>query len=154
MSSWVEKLWPFGAAVVAGVATAFVEPPTEGEPLARYVSAGTMALGLIVAGFTATQRNMLLGMGGAKVLRYAATTGYYKDVLGYLAQCIYAGLIVTLASMIGIFIDNCCWVWPLWLALWVGSIVLVVALLIRNEWLMARIFTRFMEEQKRSKPTD
>ena len=106
-----------------------------------------MALGLIVAGFTATQRNMLLGMGGSKVLRYAATTGFYKEILKYLAHCISAGLFVTLVSMVGIFISRSGWAWPLWLALWVGSIILVVAFLVRNELLMARIFARFMEEQ-------
>ena len=107
-----------------------------------------MTLGVVVAGFTATQRNMLLGMGGTKVLHYAATTGYYKDVLDYLAHCIYAALFVTVVSVPGMFLDGSSWGWSLWLALWVGSVFLVIGLMVRNEWLMSRIFTHFMKEQK------
>ena len=108
-----------------------------------------MAIGLIVAGFTATQRNMLLSMSGSRVLRFAATTGYYKDVLHYLSECIYAGLFATFLSLIGIFLEDC-GVWQsVWLGALVGSILLIICILVRNEVLMNRIFTRFMEEQKK-----
>ena len=108
-----------------------------------------MALGLIVAGFTATQRNMLLSMSGSRVLRFAASTGYYKDILNYLTGCVYAGLSVTVLSLIGIFLEDC-GVWQsVWMAIWVGSIVLIICVLVRNELLMNRIFTRFMEGQSK-----
>lgn len=147
MSSRVERLAPVAlAAVGAGVALV-VDLVWEHEPFSRHVATGAMALGLIVAGFTATQRNMLLSMSGSRVLRFAASTGYYKDILNYLTGCVYAGLSVTVLSLIGIFLEDC-GVWQsVWMATWVGSIVLIICVLVRNELLMNRIFTRFMEGQ-------
>ena len=138
MSLKTERYGPISVAVIAGVAAAAFDAVAELEPFSRYVSAGTMTLGLVVVGFTATQRNMLLGMGGSKVLRFAANTGYYKDIISYLAHCIFAGLSVTVLSLVGLFIDTCSLEWTSWLALWVGSIVLVIGILIRNEMLASR----------------
>lgn len=151
MSRTTERYLPLLAGAIAGGAIGCADVFAGVEPFSRLASVGTMTLGVVVAGFTATQRNMLLGMGGTKVLRYAATTGYYKDVLDYLAHCIYASLLVTVVSVAGIFVENGGWARSSWLALWVGSIVLVVALMIRNECLMSRIFTHFMGEQSRQK---
>ena len=151
MSRRFEQLAPLVVAGTFGLAVAYLDHILVFSPLPLSVSAGAMALGMIVSGFTATQRNMLLNMGGSRVLRYAAVTGYYHDVLAYLAHCIYAGLAVTLLSLIGIFVvDQARWICIVWLSFWSGSIVLTVALLFRNEALMARIFLKFMEEQKGS----
>lgn len=147
MSRTSERLLPFIAAGVAALLAVVVAQRFEVEPFSRFVSAGTMALGLIVAGFTATQRNMLLGMSGSRVLRRAAASGYDEDILNYLARCIYAGLFVTLVSVAGVFIEDCSWIWISWLALWIGSIFFMVAQLVINEWLMSRIFKRFMEDE-------
>ena len=101
MSRRSERYLPFVVAVLAGGAAAVADAIADVEPFSRLVSVGTMTLGVVVAGFTATQRNMLLGMAGTKVLRFAATTGYHKDVLDYLAHCIYAALFVTAVSAVG-----------------------------------------------------
>jgi len=145
MSRRGERLWPLvlagGTGVLAGV---YLNEIPGLDP------AATMALGLIVAGFTATQRNMLLSMSGSQVLRFAATSGYAKDILSYLADCVYAGLFATFISLIGIFLgDHGIWQ-SLWLAFWVGSLLLMILILVRNEWLMHRVFTRFMDEQGKS----
>ena len=148
MSRKAERHGPYFLAVIAAVITAVmvVVFASEAEPFSRFISVGTMTLGVVVAGFTATQRNMLLSMGGTKVLRFAATTGYYKDVRDYLAQCIHAALFVVVVSAAGIFISENSWAWFLWLAFWVGSLVLVLVFMIRNEVLMSRIFTHFIKE--------
>ncbi len=146
MSRRGERLWPLVVAVVAGgLAGMYLDH----IPSPEHMATATMALGLIVAGFTETQRNMLLSMSGSKVLRFAATSGYYKDILNYLADCVCAGLFATLVSLIGIFLgDHDMWQ-SVWSAFWIGSILLMILVLVRNQWLMHRVFTRFMEEQRK-----
>ncbi len=146
MSRRGERLWPLAVAFVAGGLSGVY---LDHIPSLEHMATATMALGLIVAGFTETQRNMFLSMSGSKVLRFAATSGYYKDILNYLADCVYAGLFATLVSLIGIFLgDRGMWQ-SIWAAFWIGSILLMILVLVRNQWLMHRVFTRFMEEQRR-----
>ena len=145
MSRNTERYGPFFPAAITAVVIAVFA--SEAESFSRFISVGTMTLGVVVAGFTATQRNMLMSMGGTKVLRFAATTGYYRDVRDYLAWCIYAALFVVVVSGAGIFVNCNSWAWSLWLALWVGSVVLVLGFMVRNEILMSRIFTHFIKEQ-------
>ena len=149
MSRSIELYGPFllsGTVVILSFSFASKIPPVSGV-----LCAGTMTLGVVVAGFTATQRNMLLSMGGSRVMRFAADTTYYRDVLTYLVQCIYASLFVVVISLIGAFITKEMGVWRYWLAFWSGSVFLLLALMIRNELLMSRIFSRFMEGQSSRK---
>ncbi len=142
ISGKIERYGPYLlATLAAGTLACFA---SEIESFPRTLAAGSMTLGVVVAGFTATQRNMLLGMGGARVLRFAVKTGYYKNVLRYLGECVYVGLIVTVVSAVCVLVS-----WYTWLklGLWGGSVVLVLALIARNEWLMFLIIKRFMEEQ-------
>ena len=98
-------------------------------PNSKNMASSAMALGLIVAGFTETQRNMLLSMSGSKVLRFAAKTGYYKNILNYLAECVYAGLFVTFISLIGFFLADHIFLQSIWSAFWFGSILLMILIL-------------------------
>lgn len=134
------------AAIFATAATAY-DAMMGLKSFPMHVTAGTMALGMIVAGFTATQRNMLLSMTGSKILRFAAKTDYYKDILHYLRECIYAGLFVTAISLFGLFISECGLWREVWLFFWVGSITLTICILVRNEILSHLMFTLFMKEQ-------
>jgi len=145
MSRRGERLLPIIVAFLVGVPSGIY---MDYEPDFEYIIAATIPLGLIVAGFTETQRNMLLSMSGSKVLRFAANSGYYEDILGYLSDCVYAGLFATVVSVTGIFLGENEFLNSVWLATWVGSISLMVAVLARNQILMHRVFTRFMEEQK------
>ena len=106
-----------------------------------------MTFGVVVAGFAATQRNMLLGMRGSSVLKFAVRTGFHDSVLAYLMHCVYAGLAVSVVSVVGFFINSNPLYWSVWFALLIGSIALVIALILRNEILMVRIVKRFMEDQ-------
>lgn len=147
MSSKLVKLWPFILAIVAAIAGTIVTLLCEIGPLSKSLAVGTMTFGIVVAGFSATQRNMLLGMGGSKVLRFAARTGYHNDVLVYLMQCVYAGLLVSGVSIIGLFLGDNTTIWRIWLIALTSALVLVVGLIVRNERLIVRIVKHFMEDQ-------
>ncbi len=147
MSARTERYLPLLIAIIAVAVAAFVTFTCEIGPLSKSLAAGAMTFGIVVAGFAATQRNMLLGMSGSSVLRFAVRTGLHNHVLAYLMHCVYAGLFVSLVSVTGFFLGNNALLWSLWLIILTGSIALVLALMMRNEIMIVRIVKRFMEEQ-------
>jgi len=117
--------------------------------LSAVVFASTMTLGFVVAGFMATHRNMLLSMQGTTVIAFATRTGYGRDVLTYLGQSIWGGLVLTAVSAMHLLLPAG-WGQKVLFAFWIAALVMVFASLMRNEVLMARIFARWMEDQKPS----
>lgn len=146
MPARVERYFPFPlAALVATVAAAVVFGLGR-VPNSNALPAATMTFGVVVAGFTATQRNMLLGMRGASVLRFLSRTGYYIDVLDYLMQCVYAALLVSVISVAGFFLGCNGLLWKVWMVAMTFTVSLVLSMILRNEILMARIIKCFMED--------
>ena len=143
-----QRIWPFAVAVIVGALAAYVVVLCEIGSFPFTIPAATMTFGIVVSGFVATQRNMLLTMSGAEVLRFAVRTGLHKDVLSYLMDCIGAGLFVTGLSLVGFFLSENDLLWAIWVAILTGSIALVICLIIRNEILVALIVRRFLEEQE------
>jgi len=117
--------------------------------LSATVFASTMTLGFVVAGFMATHRNMLLSMQGTTVIAFAARTGYGHDVLAYLGQSIWGGLVLTVVSTMHLLL-SAGWGQKVLFAFWIAALVMVFVSLMRNEVLMAQIFARWMEDQKPS----
>ena len=146
-ATW-EKTWPpLLAVVAASVAAVVLTVLLNIKPLPLALPAATMTFGIVVAGFAATQRNMLLTMSGSEVLRFARTTGYYEDIISYLTNGIHAGLLVTLISLCGFFLGENCALWTAWLSVLTGGVALVLGLTARNEMLSNRLVRRFLEEQ-------
>ena len=146
ISRTIEIWWP---CVAAGASAAAVALWTEEIPaIPDLLAAGTITLGVVVAGFTATQRNMLLGIVGTRVIRVAVKTGYDRDVIGCLRHCVWASLLLVAVSVVRFFVDECAWQegWGrvLWLPLWSGVFVLVLALMVRNERMMFLVVSRSM----------
>ena len=145
MSARTELLLPFLPAVIAAAAAAIVVFNCEVGTLPNALPAGTLTFGVVVTGFAATQRNMLLGMRGSTVLRIALRSGYHHDILAYLMHCVYAGLFVSAISVLGFFLGSINLLWNLWLVVLTFATVLVLAFILRNEILMVRIVKHFME---------
>ena len=146
MSARTERVFPFCvAAIVAALAAIAVFTGAFG-PVSQALPAGTMTFGIVVAGFAATQRNMLLGMRGSTVLRVALRTGYHHDILAYLMHCVYAGISVSAVSAVGFFVGGNALTWNIWAVLLAFTVGLVLALIVSNELLMARVVKRFLED--------
>ena len=100
----------FVAILVAAVSLLAVTQCGPGTlPIA--LPAATMTFGVVVSGFVATQRNMLLTMSGAEVLRFAVERGYHNDVISYLMDCIRAGLLIIAISLSGFFFGDNSLLW-------------------------------------------
>ena len=148
-SARFERFYPMAIAVIAAGCATLVVFQCDVSGVSKALPAGTMTFGIVVAGFSATQRNMLLAMRGASVLRFMLRTGYHQDVLEYLMHCVYAALLVSGVSIVGFFLGNSSLGWELWLisiAFPGGLVALVLALVLRNEILMVRIVKRFLED--------
>ena len=143
----IERWYPFVISALAIGVAAGVSCLFQPDPFPKALLAGTMTLGIVVSGLVAIQRNMLLTMSGARVMRFAVRTGYYKDVIAYLRDCIWSGLLVTGISLVGLFADLLYGFWIAWFSVLAGAIVLVICLLMRNEKLMNLIVTRYIEER-------
>ena len=83
----LQRTWPIAMAILGIAAAALVVATCNLGPLPVSVPAASMTFGIVVSGFVATQRNMLLTMSGAEVLQFAVRTGYHKEVIRYLMGC-------------------------------------------------------------------
>ena len=146
MPLWLERYWPVTTAAAAGMAAGWAVFVCDAQVDSRAVPAGTLTFGIVVAGFTATQRNMLLTMRGATVLRILQRTGNYHNVVDYMMQCIAAAIAVSAASFFGFFVDSQTILWQVWLVTGTFLVALVLGLLVRNEIIMVKVVKRFLED--------
>lgn len=145
--SW-ETRWPLLAAACAtAVAAVMVSVVWRPSPLPASVPAGGMTFGIVVAGFVATQRNMLLPISSSAVMRWVARTGYHEPIIAYLTHCVRAGLLVTVISLVGLFLGDCILLWQIWISSFSGAAVLVLSLMCRNEGIMTLVMRRYFREQ-------
>ena len=156
MSTPAQRLrifWPIFTATVCAVPAVtlarWFDISSEGLPLALPI--GAMTFGIVVSGFVATQRNMLLTMTGSEVLRFLVRTEYYVDTIDLLMDCIYVGLLFTVTAAAGLLVVA--FTEPgyqeAWLCVIIWMAALVVFLVGRNERLMAKIVGHYMREQNR-----
>ena len=119
--------------------------PSVPEPLAT----ATLTLGVVVAGFTATQRNMLVGMKGLPLCRTIARTGHDADLTLYLKQCLWSCVALILVSGTRFFLDDLpCVFTPIWTIVWFGTFAFVITSTCRNERFMFRIIGNFLSSHR------
>lgn len=139
----------FGPAVLGGVASIIgfaVLYLMEFCFAPKALPAAALTFGVVVAGFSATQRNMLLGMGGSRVIRFLVDNKLQGRALAYLMECVCAGLTTTVAAAVGFFLGTPGIHHTIWLAIIVGLVVWVVGSIARNELAMRVISKRYIEE--------
>ena len=146
-----EKWAPLGAAGIATLGTACAVVLGDVGLVHDAVPVGAMTFGIVAAGFAATQRNILLALGGSRVLKFFAGYGGQGDVMAYLGSGILAGLVVTVVSLVGLFLCKGKIAEDIWLPFFVGSIAWVIAITVRNEILMSRMVLDFMAEHKKKR---
>ena len=145
MSARIEQCLPFLVATIAAVVAACVVFVCELSALPVPVAAGTMTFGVVVAGFSATQRNVLMGTTGSRVMRLLVSSQYHEDIIRYFKHSVYGGLGVTFVSLLGFFLGDNATAWRLWLTVLTFCVVLVITLIFRNEILVLRVVKHLME---------
>ncbi len=143
----IRRYYPLWVAALLSILALVMTQRFDLTVISNTLSVSTLTFGVVVSGFTATQRNMLLSLKGSEVLSFAAKTGHDQDILDYLNDAIYAGLGTSLVSVVGFCIQRNELLCDIWTASLAFFIVLVILLLHRNERLMRLIMDRFMREQ-------
>ena len=144
--SQIARIWPLPLALFVALVAWFFANSLDMQKPPFAVPGATMTLGIVVSGFVAAQRNMLLPMVGSRVLRFAVRTGYYKDIVTYLMDCILAGLLLTGFSLAAFFLGDCSLLWQIWFTGLGGLVALVVFLIVRNEILMGRVIRQYLAD--------
>lgn len=147
MIDFLEKRGPFIAAIIGCIATlvaVWVMGMTV-VPAALIATAATF--GIVLAGFSATQRNMLFPMRGSRVIRRAIQINQMDRVLSYLSKDAYIGIALTLYSFVGFFVGDNLIVVRVWTAGLGGLVLFALACLTRNEIVMSLILKRYLEER-------
>ena len=150
MSAQTERRLPVVAAFLVAVMAGGLLGVMGDYPNPTLVAVAALTFGVVAAGFSATQRNILLGMGGSRVLSFMVKTGYHTNALNYLMDGVYAGVGVSACALAGLFLFNCTW-WVLvgWTSLVAGAVAFVIGTIVRNEIMMARIIKHYMEDRGR-----
>lgn len=110
------------------------------------ILASSMTFGIVLAGFSATQRNMLFTMRNSQVIKRLKKIDHMETVLKYLSRTSYVGIIIVLLSFLGFFVSEYSDLARVWIAFLGGSIFGSIAYLVRNERVMELVLKRFMEE--------
>ena len=155
-ASW-DRIWPIGPALLVGGLAILLTIICNVKGLPLSVPAASMTFGVVVSGFVATQRNMLLTMSGTEVMRFAVRTGYHRAVISYLMDGVRVGLLVTGISLPALLLDQGgnTWWWRIWLSGLGFCIALVVGVLVRNEMLVSAMIRTYLEtkdDRPRSSP--
>ena len=108
--------------------------------------ASSMTFGVVLAGFSATQRNMMFTMRNSRVITRARQIRLLEPILLYLSRTSHVGIVLTLYSFIGFFVGEHVEVVRACMVGLGGLVFYSIALLIRNELVMALLLKRFMEE--------
>lgn len=146
-----ERYWPMLLAVLVMGCSFYAVQQLEIRKVPVIFPGACLTLGIVVASFTATQKSMLLTMGGSKLVRYAVTTGFYKDIVAYLREALASGLLVAILAVPALLVDDKAIIWNVWVPLQLGAFTLIVGLIARNEWLVNRIIMRYWEERSSEK---
>ncbi len=110
----------------------------------------TAVLGLVMFGFAAAQRIIVFQLKGSTLSQLLVDEKLYPHILRFFTESSWSSLFLVIISMICLLVDNIMGytMWAGCFVLWVGSLTLTLALIIRNERLMQKILKEFLSSQK------
>lgn len=147
MINFLEKRGPTLSAIVGAVSTLVVTWLIGVTTVPAPLIATAATFGVVLAGFSATQRNMLFPIRSSRVIRRAIEINQMDRILSYLSRSSYVGIVITLYSFIGFFIGEHFLVVRAWMAVLIALVLFALACLARNEAVMSLIVKRYMEER-------
>lgn len=146
MIDFLEKRGPTISAIVGGVSTLVVTWLLGLTTVPSPLLATAATFGVVLAGLSAIQRNMLFPIRSSRVIRRAIEINQMDRILSYLSKSSYIGVVISLYSFVGFFIGDHFFVVRVWMAVLVALVFFASACLARNEAVMSLIMKRYMEE--------
>lgn len=146
MTNFLERRGPLISGIAGIVITLPLAYFVELESVMVPILASAMTFGIVLAGFSATQRNMLFTMRNSQVIKRLKKIDHMETVLRYLSRTSYIGITIVLFSFVGFFITEYTDVARVSIALLGGLVFGSIGYLVRNERVMELVLKRFMEE--------
>ena len=146
MIDFLEKRGPTISAIVGGVSTLVVTWLLGLTTVPSPLLATAATFGVVLAGLSAIQRNVLFPIRSSRVIRRAIEINQMDRILSYLSKSSYIGVVISLYSFVGFFIGDHFFVVRVWMAVLVALVFFALACLARNEAVMSLIMKRYMEE--------
>lgn len=147
MIDFLEKRGPTISAIVGGVSTLVVTWLLGLTTVPSPLLATAATFGVVLAGLSAIQRNMLFPIRSSRVIRRAIEINQMDRILSYLSKSSYIGVVISLYSFVGFFVGDNLIVVRVWTAVLGGLVLFALACLTRNEVVMSLILKRFLEER-------
>ena len=146
MTDLLEKRGPVASAVLGAAIVLALTYLVELDGIRVPLFASSMTFGVVLAGFSATQRNMMFTMRNSRVIVRAKQINQLEPILKYLSRTTHVGILLTLFSFVGFFVGDHSELVRIWMV-GIGALVFFsIALLTRSELVMALLLRRFMEE--------
>ena len=144
---WKERYLPYVCGGVAGIVALAIMWHLGVPDLSRAVPASAMTLGIVIASFAATQRNMLVGVGFPRRLRRTLNAGYLDDILSYFQQAITLGVVMTFISLLGLFVIDIDFLCLTWMVATSVLITIIGVAMFRNERIMFIVVKQVVKAQ-------
>ena len=116
-------------------------------PLPQSIAGGPLTFGFVVAGFAATQRNMLLPIRRSAIIKRLTEIGAQSYLSDYLMHAVWSGLTLSIVSVVGFFLGKNATLWNLWAVAVAFMVALIVGITLRNELIMSRIMKQYLNER-------
>jgi len=114
MSLFFERTHPYIFAAAAFIAWAVFSPNIPNGQ--DNMLSAAITVGAILTGFVATSKSILTSLKETPVMKSLEESGHLKDLVSYLAQAIYSSFFWSMLSLVGYFVSNVSYYWPLWAA--------------------------------------
>jgi hypothetical protein len=138
-SVYIERAWPYIAALLALAVWWFSGKPFPPKPDPLMGASGTVAAVLI--GFLGTAKAIILGMTGSEVFKRLKDAGYTALLYAYLYEALFAGSVFLVVSVVGFFLaEN--EPHPCFGATWVLTGILSLALYVRVTSLLFKLIRK------------
>lgn len=142
----IEKYGPGASAIIGGIASMAISWILGMTTVPTALIATAATFGIVMAGFSATQRNMLFSIRGSRVIRRAIKINQMDRVLTYLSTSSFVGILLTLLSFVAFFVGHNIIIVGVSMGILGALVSFAIGCLVRNEVVMSLIQKRYFEE--------
>lgn len=138
---------PLAFAVIRGVCTLVLAWLSGLTTIPPALTGTAMTFGIVMAGFSATQRNMLFSMRGSRVIRRANKNNQMVRVWFYMAYNTFVGIAITLYSFLGFFSGTNLIFNSVWITVLGALVFLALGFLLSSEIILWRVLRQHLDKR-------
>lgn len=137
MSLSFERYYPIVVALLIGFGSYKMRTPFPNDE--KEFLAAALSLGAVLTGFVATAQAILMALPSDSVMGRLRATGYIDDLIRYIAEALYAGVIYCTVNVAGFYLLKDKLYFDIFSSIWIATFFYSVISFIRVTRLMMRI---------------